>query len=151
MSADRAEWAQEQLRLAGWAPGTGNPRRQAINTSVTRLLDELSKQRHETEDDRRLVAELFYKLASGHAIASRAVQDVGGRWMPFKLGSVASGSTVRVKHDAYEGEQGRMHNSMVGRMVAARGGLVSVQYSDSSEGTGHRHSPDKLEVLVKVR
>lgn len=145
MTTER-EWAREQLRLAGY--DTKNPSRVSISNSVELLFAELDQMNH-TPESRRIVVELFSKLATGHAIAPRQVQDVGARWVPFRLGNVPAGSTVRVKMDAYESAAGHTHNGMVGKLVAARGGYAVVQYSESSEGTGHRHAPDALEVLEK--
>lgn len=139
------EWAREQLQFAGY--DTRNRDRASISNSIDFLFKELDQQNH-TPESRRIVVELFHKLASGHAIAPRDVQGRQGKWVQFRLGDVPPGATVRVRHDAYDGELGSRHNGMIGKIVAARGGFVAVQYSESSEGTGHRHLPDVLEVLV---
>lgn len=143
----KREWVNEQLRLAGYIPE--NKERVSILNAVDLLFKELEQQRH-TPEAERTVVELFYKLASGHAIAPKDVQGAQDHvWKPFRLGDVPNGATVRVRADAYDGDLGRRHNGMVGRLVAARGGEARVQYAESTEGTGHAHIPDKLEVLSK--
>lgn len=143
-------WALDQLDLADYK-GTSPGDRPRIRNSVEALLKELEKQKHPNDDYTRKVIDLFSKLALGHSIAPKGVSDVGARWVPFVLGEVAVGTTVRVKADAYTGNHAEEHNGRVGRLAAARGGYAFVVYDESADSVGQNHAPDKLEALVVVK
>lgn len=144
------DWARDQLDLAGYT-GKGKGERPQIRNSVEALLVALEKQRHPSDDYTRKVIDLFSKLALGHNIAPKGVQDVGARWVQFVLGEVPVGTTVRVKDDAYTGNHAEEHNGRVGRLAAARGGYAFVVYDESAESVGQNHAPDKLEALMVVQ
>lgn len=67
-------------------------------------------------------------------------------WTPFVLGLHKTGDIARVKDEGYEGKS-TWHLGKVGRIVAVRSGRVVVQYIGRSDGVGHYHHPDMIEVL----
>lgn len=141
------DWAENQLRDAGYT----DRHQDAIDVRESTMLLILQFNSLDTDPANKIkVLELFAKLSQGHELVGRNVMTPDARWREFNLGDVHPGSTVRVRADAYEGDTGARHNGMVGRLVAARGGEGIVQYHNSTEGAGHRHRPDKLEVLVKT-
>jgi hypothetical protein len=142
------EWAEEQLSLAGYTDERSQESKEIRNAVLLLALQFNSLDVKPV--DKVTALELFNKLAQEEELVGREVQRPDARWTEFNLGGeVRPGATVRVRQNAYEGSAGENHNGMVGRFVAARGGQAIVQYANSSEGTGHRHAPDKLEVLVK--
>jgi hypothetical protein len=73
-------------------------------------------------------------------------------WRPVMTRGVHTGDTVRVRHDAYEGEAA-IHNGRVGKVVALRNGVI-VAYEDTqgkSARMGVRHPPGKLELQVPIK
>lgn len=136
--------AEDQLDLAGYKGKA--PERQRIRNGVLCLINQINSETYSREE-LVTVLDLFHKLAKGDTIVDSGVKEEGVRWRPFHLGYVTPGTVVRVRIDAYDGEQGRKHNGMVGRLVAARGGQAIVQYAESSEGMGHRHHPWALEAM----
>lgn len=141
------DWAEEQLKDAGYTDRT----QESINVREAAMLLVLQFNSIDMGAAEKLeVLEMFSKLAQQHELVGRDVQSPGARWTVFELGGeVRPGATVRVRENAYEGDAGAKHNGRSGHFVAARGGQAIVQYANSTEGTGHRHAPDKLEVLVK--
>lgn len=139
-------WFQEQLDEAGYTTDRGDDFARTRETVILMALQFNASPG--TAEEKLKALELFSKLAQGNELVGRNVQNPGARWTDLRLGEVKMGSTVRVRHDAYPGASGKRHNGMIGRLVAVRGGQCAVQYADSSDGTGHRHQPDKLEVLV---
>lgn len=140
------KWVRDQLDGAGYGAVTGE--RRTVREMVELLFLQLDSIKWLSDSERRDAIDIFTKLAKGYAIASDDVQNRRGNWIQFLLGDQPVGVTVRVKNNAYEGAAGEMHNGMIGKLVAARNRQAVVQYANSSEGTGHRHSPDILEVLV---
>lgn len=140
-------WAEEQLKDAGYTDRT----QESINVREAAMLLVLQFNSIDLGAAEKLeVLEMFSKLAQQHELVGRDVQSPGARWTAFELGGeVRPGATVRVRESAYTGDAGAKHNGRSGHFVAARGGQAIVQYANSTEGTGHRHAPDKLEVLVK--
>lgn len=139
------EWAEDQLRQAGFTGKDASGR--ALRESVMLLILQFNAI-DEDAAHKMQALEFFGKLAQRHELVGRDVMTPGARWRPFDLGGdVRPGATVRVRENAYEGAAGDRHNGKVGKFVAARGGSVIVQYAGSAEGTGHRHTPDKLEAL----
>jgi len=69
------------------------------------------------------------------------------RWKPFDLGNTKIGAVVRVKLDAYQTDNGKLYNGLVGTLVAMRGGRCIVQYLGGRVGDTQYHSTDVIEVL----
>lgn len=142
-------WAEDQLIEAGYTDKRSQKMRN-IREAVMLLVVQFNNAQVATEDV-GVAMELFNKLVDGHELVGRNVQAPGARWTDFQLGAdTRPGATVRVRENAYEGSAGDRHNGMVGHFVGARGGQAIVQYANSTEGMGHRHPPDKLEVLVRT-
>jgi len=74
-------------------------------------------------------------------------------WKPVLPRTLRPGDVVRVRHDAYDGASGRLHNGREGRVLALRGGII-IGYMDASgkrsTGMGIRHEMGKLERRVPV-
>ena len=140
------EWAKDQLDQAGFTDSD----QQLKNVREAVMMLVLQFNSIDVPDVDKLESlPLFTKLAHRMELVGRDVQTPGARWTEFQLGGeVRPGATVRVREDAYEGAAGARHNGRVGKLVAARGGQAVVQYANSAESTGHRHTPDKLEALV---
>ena len=99
--------------------------------------------------DRKAVAQLFSTLVEKDGALG---QTVGTRstWKQFYLGTFQYGTTVRVKTDAYDTPAGKRHNGLTGTFVSAYAGRAYVQYHGRKDGSGHEHSPYKLEALWKA-
>jgi hypothetical protein len=139
------DWAEAQLEDAGYTDRTQD----SIDVREAAMLLVLQFNSIDLGAATKLeVLEMFTKLAQQQELVGRDVQSPGARWSEFQLGAeVRPGATLRVREDAYEGDAGDKHNGRVGHFVGARGGQAIVQYANSTDGTGHRHNPDKLEVL----
>jgi hypothetical protein len=142
-----AKWAEAQLEDAGYTDRT----QESIDVREAVMLLVLQFNSIELGAGTKLeVLEMFSKLAQQQELVGRDVQSPGARWTEFQLGAeVRPGATVRVRESAYEGDAGDKHNGRVGHFVGARGGQAIIQYANSTDGTGHRHLPEKLEVLTK--
>lgn len=128
----------EQLEVIGYKPES------PVHKAVVSLFETLDAQSIKDTNTRDVVASVFSTLAkSGEDRPTRLSE-----WTEFRVGETIPGDTVRVRRDAYSGS-GAKHNGLVGHIVGIRGGRVSVQYLGRSDGTGHSHHPDFLEVLVK--
>jgi ribosomal protein L21E len=138
------DWVREQLDDSGYDRRNG--RRQAIGTSVTRLIETLNDMEWDDEG-RATVIELFAHLARGHAVAPAQPQRVG-RWVPYVLGDFPVNTTVRIKDDAYTEAAGERYNGMVGKVVGARNGKAVVQLAEEADTTGLHVEPELLLALV---
>ena len=138
---NKYEWVDQELERRGY--DLQDAHWAGIRNSIVALFKKLDVQQYK-EEDKRIIASLFSDL-----ILSRPSSDIPKEvWTDFKIGETRSGDRVRVRKDAYEGA-GASHNGLVGLIVGIRGGRVAVQYDGRNEGTGHYHSPDRLEVLAK--
>lgn len=92
--------------------------------------------------------ETFNALARGHALIPESeevwVQAVAG-------GQLRVGHEVRIRHDAYEGDAGRLHNGRRGKVVAIRSGDVIFRSTDGVEPSldGVHHGFQALERRVR--
>ena len=132
------ESVSEKLDLAGYPVGSD------IHTAVVSLFETLDAQSLGDTQTRKTVLDVFTGLEEN----ADAIPGRSSTWTEFRVGETIPGDTVRVRRDAYSGS-GAKHNGLVGRIVGIRGGRVSVQYLGRSDGVGHSHHPDFLEVLVK--
>lgn len=128
----------EQLEVIGYAADS------QIHKSVVCLFETLDAQSLKDKSTRDIVSAVFSTLAKSTEERPTRLSE----WTEFRVGETIPGDTVRVRRDAYSGS-GAKHNGLVGHIVGIRGGRVSVQYLGRSDGTGHSHHPDFLEVLVK--
>lgn len=140
MTTTNYEWAESELSRLGYAQDggwTGSIRRGILELLHTLDAQDLS------QEDRTAVTDVFH-----HLVTDTPKTEKEARWVPFELGTHITGETARIRPESYEGV-GAKHNGLVGVIVAIRGGRVLVQYSGRTDGVGHAHHPDKVEVLVK--
>lgn len=131
-------WVSTKLKEIGYSDSK-------IEKSVVELLHTLDAQNPKDVGERNVLADLFKYLVENSDV-SHVVSP--SRWEDFTLGVTISGGTARVRSDAYSGA-GSKHNGLVGTIVGIRGGRVYLQYTGRSDGIGHAHHPDFIEVLVK--
>lgn len=140
MTLTNYEWADTELDKLGYvAEGEWTaPIRNGI-IELLHTLDALDL----PEEERLIVGDVFHHLVSD---APKTLE--GASWVPFELGRHIPGITARIKPEAYQGV-GAKHNGLVGTIVAIRAGRIMVQYTGRTDGVGHAHHPDKVEILVK--
>lgn len=131
-------WVSDKLKEFGYSDSK-------IEKSVVELLHTLDAQNPKDVVERNVIADLFKYMVEDSDV-SHEVQ--ASTWTDFVLGVTVSGVTARVRADAYSGA-GSKHNGLVGTIVGIRGGRVYLQYTGRSDGIGHAHHPDFVEVLVK--
>lgn len=131
-------WVSDKLKEFGYSDSK-------IEKSVVELLHTLDAQNPKDVVERNVIADLFKYMVEDSDV-SHEVQ--ASTWTDFVLGVTVSGVTARVRADAYSGA-GSKHNGLVGTIVGIRGGRVYLQYTGRSDGIGHAHHPDFIEVLVK--
>ena len=119
-----------------------------IRRTVVELVHTLDAQNIASETDRIAATDLFANVVRLHAEGPKANREKEAVWVPLVIGEHRPGLTARVKKDAY-GQAGAWHNGLVGTVTAIRGGRVLVQYTGRTDGIGHSHHPDKIEVLEK--
>lgn len=96
-----------------------------------------------------LIIRTFETLTQGHSLV---VQDLPTeRWEAANPGRIHVRDTVRVRHDAYSDETGRMHNGRRGRVIGVRYGDIIIKYEDGRQPPfdAVHHAPAKLERLRK--
>lgn len=105
-------------------------------------LDELS------DSDQLAVADSLAALLRGHALVADPPNEI---WADVQIGFVHGGDIVRVKHDAFSGELGKIHNGRRGKVQAARSGDVIFRSDDGQEPflDGVHYSPYKLQKRVR--
>lgn len=140
MTTTNYDWAETELNRLGYAQTGGWTGK--IRTGILELLHTLDAQ-DLSQEDRSAVSDVFHHLITD---APKAQKEA--HWAPFELGLHIAGETARVRPESYEGV-GAKHNGLVGVIVAIRGGRVLVQYSGRTDGVGHAHHPDVIDVLVK--
>lgn len=133
-------WVHEKLDSYGYSPDDGEIYSAVVELFYTLDSKELSL------DEQKIVSSVFSSIISSRTSEKEPKADA--EWVPFMLGHHTLGETSRVIPDAYGGSASR-HNNLVGTIVGIRGGKVVIQYLGRSDGTGHYHSPDKVEVLEK--
>ena len=139
MSKIDYDWVRAQFGKAHVRVGPGE--------TVLALLKEWEK--HDLGDAtlEREAAEIFSKVALGHALVPEADET----WIEVVPGQIAVANEVRVKADAYAGELGRLHNGRRGKVVAVRFGDVIFNSTDGLEPKleGAHYSPYNLELRIK--
>jgi hypothetical protein len=90
---------------------------------------------------------ILSKVALGHSL----VPETKDSWVQAQAGFIKVGETVRVRHDAFDGELGMIHNGREGLVVALRSGDVIFKSTDDLEPLldGAHYRPNKLEKLVR--
>jgi len=135
------EWENEQMREARLDDRT--------REATRRLLDAWLAGPGVYGVDVKLAIESFGKLVLGNALVVK--DDPDEVWTPVtQAGQVHTRDTVRVRHDAYSDEAGRMHNGRRGRVIAVRYGDVIIRYDDGRQPPfdAVHHPPTRLERLA---
>lgn len=97
---------------------------------------------------------VFVSSAKGHAFEqATSAQTDKEVWEPVKPGRIVVRDYVRVRANAYSGQEGNYHNGRSGPVVAIRNGDVHVMYDDGGPrpSMGVRHSPSALEKRINVK
>ena len=115
---------------------------QQTKDAVVYVLERLRKE-DLTDDQERTALNAALKLAAGHSIAESPQEE---RWGPVVPGYYAVKDVVRVKANAFDGDTGRKHNGLRGRVVASRNGLVIVTPDNApSSEVQYYYKPEHLE------
>lgn len=141
MSKINYNWVKEQFAKTGVSLEVG--------TSVLELLNRWESLSTNDVEKSKKVLEIFSKLALGHALVN---EPVGNElWEDARPGFIKVADVVRVKHDAFDGPLGNVHNGRVGKIVAIRSGDVIVNSTDSVEPAleGVHYTANKLEKRVR--
>ena len=138
-------WVKEQL--------TNNKTKRIVGDSVLVLLetwDNLkSTDPDPTKHEQNLsqIVEIFSKLALGHVIVKEKSNEV---WAPAQPGNIQVANEVRVKWNAFDGENGKIHNGRRGKVVSIRYGDIIVKTNDGKEPVldGFHYTPQQLEIRI---
>jgi len=131
-------WVQEQLDFAN----TGED----VADAVTALFE--AWEGLDLSPEQQLEAlDKFRELAQGHSLLKDETDET---WVDALPGFVHASDVVRVKHDAFAGELGTLHNGRVGKVVGVRSGFVFFRSTDEKTPfiDGARYAFDKLERRV---
>jgi hypothetical protein len=141
MSSIDWDWINNQLDRARIQP--------TARDLITDLLD--FWEGVEVSDDVAANAlDVFRELAQGHSLLP--TNDNGEEtWVAVQRGTVVVGNEVRVKHDAFTGQAGTLHNGRRGKVVGIRYGDIIVRSTDGVEPflDGTHYAPDKLERRIR--
>lgn len=132
------EWVRSQMQEAKVRIGTGKAVLKLLEAwNDIPITDKMSKD----------AVEIFSNLALTKSIVNEPDDDV---WIEARPGSLVVGDIVKVRHDAYEGEPGVIHNGRKGKITGIRYGDIVVRTTDNKVPfiDGAHHSPHKL--LKKV-
>lgn len=90
----------------------------------------------------------FETLALGHSIVMENKDEI---WVDAAPGQIVVGDMVRIKHDAFDGEVGAIHNGRRCKIIAIRSGDVIVDSVDGKTPPlkGSHYSPFKLQKRIK--
>ena len=134
------DWVRKQMDLAKVKVGVGK--------TVLKLLEAWEQIPEGKAETNAEALAIFSKLAQSHALME---PYKGELWVPVVPGQVKVADEVRVKHNAFTGEAGTLHNGRKGIIVALRSGDVIVRTNDDVEPLldGVHYSPYALEKKVK--
>lgn len=122
--------------------------RKAPGEAVLSLLTTWNDLELDNENAEKAI-EIFSKLALTHAL----VEEQNGEevWVQAQPGFIVVGDKVRVRHDAYTGETGAIHNGRVGRVVGVRYGDIIFRSEDDKTPflDGTHYTPYLLEKRIK--
>ena len=132
------EWVRAQMQEAKVRVGAGK--------TVLKLL-EVWDTVPITDKAAKEAVEIFSSLALTQSIAQDSAEET---YIEAKPGGLVVGDYVKVRHDAYEGEPGVIHNGRKGKVTAIRYGDIIIRTTDDKPPfvDGAHHSPHKL--LKKV-
>lgn len=138
-------WVKEQL--------TNNRTKRIVGDSVLTLLKTWEELKNTDPDPQKneanlsQIVEIFSKLALGHAIVK---EDKNETWIPAQAGQIVISDEVRVKWNAFDGDQGKIHNGRRGKVVSIRYGDIIVKTTDGKEPVldGFHYTPQQLEKRI---
>lgn len=133
------DWVRAQLTAVRARQGAGDAALELLSHwSAIELEPDMAKE----------AIELFSRLALGHSLTPEKPDEV---WAQAIAGQISVGNQVRVKSDAFQGEQGRALNGRQGVIVAIRTGRVVVKSVDGlqPEIDGDLFRAEQLEVRIK--
>ena len=139
MAKVNTKWVKEQFAKAKIRVGVG--------MAVLKML-ECWENIDLKDKDAKEALEVLSKVAMGHAL----VPDTKDIWIQAEAGFLKVGEVVRIRHDAFTGDLGELHNGRQGIIVALRSGDVIFKSTDGEEPLleGAHYRPDKLEKLVQT-
>ena len=132
-------WVKEQL--------TENKTKKVVGDSVLKLLATWEQLKQPTDKNAKEIVNIFSKLALGHSLVEENPNET---WVIAKAGYIKVADTVRVRSNAFDGEQGKAYNGRRGRVVGVRYGDVIVKTDDGKTPVldGIHFKPENLEKLV---
>lgn len=133
------DWVRSQL--------TENKTKKVVGDSVLKLLASWEQLKQPTDKNAKEIINIFSKLALGHSIVE---DDPNERWIVAQAGYIKVADTVRVRSNAFDGEQGKAYNGRRGRVVGVRYGDVIIKTDDGKVPVldGIHFKPENLEKLV---
>jgi ribosomal protein L21E len=133
------DWVRSQL--------TENKTKKVVGDSVLKLLATWEQLKQPTDKNAKDIINIFSKLALGHSIVE---DNPNEKWIVAQAGYIKVADTVRVRSNAFDGEQGKAYNGRRGRVVGVRYGDVIVKTDDGKTPVldGIHFKPENLEKLV---
>jgi hypothetical protein len=133
------DWVRSQL--------TENKTKKVVGDSVLKLLATWEQLKQPTDKNAKDIINIFSKLALGHSIIEDNPDE---SWIVAQAGFIKVADTVRVRSNAFDGEQGKAYNGRRGRVVGVRYGDVIVKTDDGKTPVldGIHFKPENLEKLV---
>jgi ribosomal protein L21E len=133
------DWVKSQL--------TENKTKKVVGDSVLKLLATWEQLKQPTDKNAKDIINIFSKLALGHSIVE---DNPNEKWIVAQAGYIKVADTVRVRSNAFDGEQGKAYNGRRGRVVGVRYGDVIVKTDDGKTPVldGIHFKPENLEKLV---
>lgn len=133
------DWVREQMSEAKVKVGVGN--------AVLKLL-EVWETMNLSDNQMKETVQVFSKLGLTHSILPEKQDEV---WVDAQPGSILVADEVRVKHDAYTGSTGIIHNGRRGKVVAVRYGDIIFKSTDNKEPVleGTHYTPYKLQKRIR--
>jgi ribosomal protein L21E len=133
------DWVRSQL--------TENKTKKVVGDSVLKLLATWEQLKQPTDKNAKDIINIFSKLALGHSIVE---DNPNEKWIVAQAGYIKVADTVRVRSNAFDGEQGKAYNGRRGRVVGVRYGDVIVKTDDGKAPVldGIHFKPENLEKLV---
>ena len=141
-----SQWAERQLDLAGYRPSDGG-NNQIVHTSVMNLCRVFGEMNFTAAPpgQERLIVAIVTELINHRALP---VANSTRRWVPSRQSPPGTGSMVRVKHDAFEGNQGRMYNGREAVVEGVRRGDFIIAFLDGEQPPGARLVAAQMETMV---
>ena len=137
------DWVKEQL--------AGAKVRKPVAELVINLLkkwEEVDATNVPTQEHLDQALDLFKDLVRGYAVIPEQAEEM---WVSAQPGMLKSGNEVRIKHNAFTGDRGTIHNGRRGRIVAIRTSKIYVRSTDEKEPflDGLDYNIQELDVRIR--